>query len=76
MLEQTVLTMPLLRLYLIILHVQAFEDPLGSKCARVLKWHGCICKGYAEFWICLNMAQYVSIIHEYASICLNVPQYA
>ena len=21
-------------------------------------WHHCICKGYAEFWICLNMVQY------------------
>ena len=29
-------------------------------------WHGCRCKGYTEFWICLNMTQY-------ASICLNMP---
>ena len=27
-------------------------------------WHGCICQCYTEFWICLNMAQYVSIIPE------------
>ena len=39
-------------------------------------WHGCICKGYGEFWICLIMAPYPSITLEYASIYLNVPQYA
>ena len=44
---------------------------------RVLDiWHGCICKGYAEFCICLIIASYASIMPEYASICLNVPQYA
>ena len=21
-------------------------------------WHSCICKGYTEFWICVNMLQY------------------
>ena len=31
-------------------------------------WHGCICKGYAEFSICLNMAQYDSVTTEYASM--------
>ena len=39
-------------------------------------WHGCICKNYIEFRICLIMAPYASIMSEYASICLNVPQYA
>ena len=38
--------------------------------------HCCICKGYTEFWIYLNMAQYASIMPGYTSICLNVPQYA
>ena len=38
-------------------------------------WHSCLCKGYTEFWICLSMAQYASIIQGYGSICLNVPQY-
>ena len=38
-------------------------------------WHGCICKVYPEFRICLIMAPYVSITPEYASVCLNVPQY-
>ena len=31
-------------------------------------WHGCICKGYTEFSICLNMAQYDSVTTEYASM--------
>ena len=39
-------------------------------------WHGCICKGYTEFRICLIMAPYNSIMPEYAWICLNIPQYA
>ena len=38
-------------------------------------WHGCIYKGYNEFWIWLNMDQYASIIPEYAWICHNFPQY-
>ena len=39
-------------------------------------WHDCICKGYMEFRIlCLNIAQCVTIMPEYVSICLNVPQY-
>ena len=37
-------------------------------------WHRCICRGYANFWTCLNMAQYASIMPEYVSICLNVSQ--
>ena len=46
-------------------------------------WHGCIHKGYSEFWVCLNMAQYASIMTEYALMSLdmseyvlNVPEYA
>ena len=39
-------------------------------------WHDCICKGYTEFLICLNMAQCASIKPGYASRCLNVPQYS
>ena len=35
--------------------------------------HGCICKGYTEFWICLKMAQYASIMPESVSVWLNVP---
>ena len=38
-------------------------------------WHGSIWKGYTEFWIYLNMAQCASEIPEYASICLNVPEF-
>ena len=61
--------MPGLWLCLIILHVgQAFEDTLGSKCARALKWHGCICNDYIELWICRNMP-------EYALMSLNMPDY-
>ena len=30
-------------------------------------WHGCICKGYAEFWICLIIASYAIIM------LLNMP---
>ena len=39
-------------------------------------WQGCICKGYTEFWIWLNMVHYASKNPEYGSICLNVPQHA
>ena len=37
-------------------------------------WHCCTYTCYTEFWIWLNMAQYASIMPEYASICLNFPQ--
>ena len=39
-------------------------------------WHGCICKGYAEFQICQIMAPYASSMPEYTSVCLSVPQFA
>ena len=35
-------------------------------------WHVCICKGYTEFWVCLSVTQYASIIPENASISLKV----
>ena len=38
--------------------------------------HGCISKGYTVYRMCLIMTPYVSIMPEYASICLNIPQYA
>ena len=44
--------------------------------SKVRIWQGCICKCYAEFRICLIMALYASIMPEYASVYLNVPQYA
>ena len=31
--------------------------------------------GLTEFWICLNMAQYVPIAPEYASICMIIAKY-
>ena len=40
------------------------------------RWHGCICKGYAEFQICQIMAPFTSIMLEYASVCFNAPHYA
>ena len=44
--------------------------------ARFWIWfYGCICKGYAEFRICLIMAPYASMTPEYASLCLNTLQY-
>ena len=58
------------------LHVcQVFEDASGYKSAGFWIWHGCICKGYTEFQICLNMAKYASVMLEHAWICLNAPQY-
>ena len=39
-------------------------------------WHDSICKGYAEFRKCLIMAPNTSTIPKYASVCLDVPQYA
>ena len=38
-------------------------------------WHDGICKGYAEFRICLIMAPYASTMPKYASVFLDVPQY-
>ena len=39
-------------------------------------WHSCMCKDCAEFWACLIMAPYPTIMAEYASTCLNTPPYA
>ena len=40
------------------------------------RWLGfLICQGYVEFCICLNMTQYATVMPQYASICLNIPQY-
>ena len=38
-------------------------------------WRDCICKRYIDFWKCLNMAQYASIMSEYTSICLSTPKF-
>ena len=63
--------MPGLWICLIITHVRyAFEDASGSKCVRVLNM------ARLEFWSCLKLAQYATIMPEYTLICLNVPQYA
>ena len=37
--------------------------------------NGCIPKGYTEIQICLNMAQYVSIMPEYALMSLNIAEH-
>ena len=43
--------------------------------------HVCVSKGYTKFWICLNMAQYASIMPECLnmlqcpSICTNMAEY-
>ena len=70
--------MPLPWICLIILYVliQVFKVSSGSRYVGFWIWHGCICRGYTEFWISQNMTQYAIIMPEYASICLNVPQYA
>ena len=39
-------------------------------------WYCCICRGYIEFWIFLNMTQYALIMLEYDSVCLNIRQYS
>ena len=40
------------------------------------RWLGfLICQGYVEFCICLNTTQYATVMPQYASICLNIPQY-
>ena len=37
-------------------------------------WDGFIWKGCTKFWICLNMAQYASIMSEYALMFLIMPE--
>ena len=76
MVEQTVLNMPGLWICMLILYVrQAFEDASSSNKPGFWIWHGCICKGYAEFRICLIMAPCISIMPEYALMFLNIPEY-
>ena len=54
-----VLNMLGLWICLVILYVwQTFEDTSHSKWVWI--WHGCIRKVFTKFWMCLNMAQYVS----------------
>ena len=65
-----------MHVHLICLADFSFGEPSSYKGMVLWAWHGCICKGYPEFWICLIMAPYASTTPEYVSICLNVPQYA
>ena len=39
-------------------------------------WHRCICNGYAEFWTCLIMASFASIMPQYALMFLNMPDFS
>ena len=60
----------LIWIYLIILHNrQAFKDVMRSKYARVLNMSWLYMQGLN---VVLNMAQYTSIIPDYASTCLNM----
>ena len=69
MLEKTVLIMPGLWIYLIILRVpQAFEDAWGSKCARVLNMMRLYMQGLHRI---LNITEYASMYQH-----LNLPRYA
>ena len=77
MLKWTVLTMPELWICLIILHFrQAFEFASGSKYARVLNIARMYIQGLQRVLDMSEYDSYASIISEYASICLNVHQYA
>ena len=39
-------------------------------------WHGCICKGYREFWICLSMARSRCLnLRKYSRIYFNMSEY-
>ena len=54
-------TMSGLWLFLIVLHVwQALKMSRVLNVSEFWIWHGCICKGYIEFWM-----------FEYGSVCLN-----
>ena len=61
----------------IFLHVrEAFEDASGSKYARVLNMALLYMQGLHKVLnICLNMAQYATVITEYLSIYLNMAKY-
>ena len=74
MLGETILTMLWLWICLIILHVQqAFEDTLGSKCARVQNIAQLYMQGLHRVLNMLNLPHYASIMPEYPSICLTTP---
>ena len=49
------------------------EDSSGSKCARVQNFARLYMQGLYRV---LNISEYGWITPEYASVCLNVPQYA
>ena len=68
--------MPGFWICLIILHVrQPFEDVWSSNVRGFWISHGCICKGYTEFWTWVNMAQNASLIPEYTLMSLNVSEH-
>ena len=76
MLGYTAWAMPGLCICLIVLHVgQSYEDAGVLNKPGFWIWYGCICKGYAEFWICLIMAPYASVMPEYALVSLNMPEH-
>ena len=37
--------------------------------------HGCICNGYTEFWLSLNMVRYASIMPEHDLMSVNIPDH-
>ena len=55
---------------------RVFKKPWVWNVSEFWIWHGCICKCYTKIWICLNLAQYTSVMPEYVAICLNILQYA
>ena len=69
--------MPGFWICLIIFYVwQAFKDALSPKCAWVLIMAQVYMqKDCMEFWICMGMAQYASIIPQYVSVWLNAIHY-
>ena len=62
---------------MLILYVwQAIEDASGLNKPGFWIWYVCICKGYAEFGVCLIMPPFATIMPEHASMYLNAPQFA
>ena len=84
--QHDVQTMPGLWIYLVILHTPGHVTYSVLNMSEFWIWHRCICKGYTQFWICLRMIEYASIMPEYAIMSLtmreydlilqNVPEYA